>query len=84
VFHAVAPRRTPFAPAGCGGRALEARRCAARRRGGGRSATRCEKLSRTFVAGFRTVMLAIAAIAALGGVAGLVMVRNGERVRVSS
>jgi hypothetical protein len=51
---------------------------------GGRSATRCEKLSRTFVAGFRTVMLASAAIAALGGVAGLVMVRNGERVRVSS
>jgi hypothetical protein len=29
-------------------------------------------------------MLASAAIAALGGVAGLVMVRNGERVRVSS
>jgi EmrB/QacA subfamily drug resistance transporter len=43
-----------------------------------------DAFARAFVAGFRTVMIASATLAALGGVAGLVMVRNSERARVSS
>jgi len=38
-----------------------------------------DAFAQAFVAGFRTVMLAGAALAALGGVAALVMVRNAER-----
>ena len=42
-----------------------------------------DAFSNAFVAGFRTVMLACAALAVLGGVAGWLMVRNGERASVN-
>jgi len=43
-----------------------------------------EVFANAFVAGFRTVMLASAALAVLGGVAGWLMVRNPERASVRS
>lgn len=43
-----------------------------------------DAFARAFVAGFRTVMLACAALAALGGVVAWIMVRNDARERVRS
>ena len=43
-----------------------------------------DAFAHAFVAGFRTVMLACAALAVLGGIAGWLMVRNRERPSITS